>query len=464
MKANTSSAFRMGDVRGIYPDAINEEFSVRFAAAFVKHFELKGTVATGRDMRASSIPLQTALNQGLAGAGVEVLDLGLCATELGYFASAQENINATIIVTASHNPPEYNGFKCVLKNGTAVTFDTGLAEVKQLMQTIDLAPVASACAPTRVDLHPRYIDYIKSRFPFETLTTAHIALNGLNGTAATLADTLASELHIPVSWYRKEPGTIPPQGANPANPQLMQEMKTFMSGKDFDLGVTWDGDCDRCVFFDRNGNLIPTYYIIGLLTRSFLESSPGATIVFESKLCLNTLDVIHRHGGQPARAETGHAFMKRAMREHNAIYGGELSAHHYFGDFYYCDSGMYTWLKILEIIKTSGQTIDGLVGEYRANICCTPEISVSIKNVEQAFASTLKKYERLANRVDHFDGLSFDMPGDWRFTLRQSKTEPLVRINFESRGDPDLLLEEAHEVIEQLNVADRSWCDELYLQ
>ena len=244
----------------------------------------------------------------------------------------------------------------------------------------------------------------------------------------------------------------------------MQEMKTFMSGKDFDLGVTWDGDCDRCVFFDRNGNLIPTYYIIGLLTRSFLESSPGATIVFESKLCLNTLDVIHKHGGQPARAETGHAFMKRAMREHNAIYGGELSAHHYFGDFYYCDSGMYTWLKILEIIKTSGQTIDGLVGEYRTNICCTPEISVSIKNVKQAFASTLKKYERLANRVNHFDGLSFDMPGDWRFTLRQSKTEPMVRINFESRGDPDLLLEEAHEVIEQLNVADRSWCDELYLQ
>jgi phosphomannomutase len=464
MKANSSSAFRLGDVRGIYPASINEEFSARFAVAFTEYFKLNGAVATGRDMRDSSLALQSALNRGFASAGIEVLDLGLCATELGYFASAQENISAAIIVTASHNPPQYNGLKCVLSNGVAVTFETGLAGVEKLMRAVAVPPSATIRKAARYDLHPLYIDYIKSRFPTGTQTTASIALNGLNGTAATLADTLASELKIPVTWYRKDPGPIPLQGADPTNPRLAKEMKKFMAGQDFDLGVTWDGDCDRCVFFDRDGRLLPTYYIIGLLARSFLESNRGAAIVFDTKLCLNTIDVIRNHNGKPVQAETGHAFMKRAMRDHKAIYGGELSAHHYFADFYSCDSGMYAWLKILEIVRTSGQSITGLVSEYRENVCCTPEISVRIDDTEQAFARALQKYDRIAARTDHFDGLSFHMPGDWRFTLRQSKTEPLVRINFESRADPDLLLEDAVKVIDMLKVEGNSWHDELYIQ
>ncbi len=462
MNNNSSSAFRLGDVRGIYPEEIDEAFSLSFAAAFVKHFALGDTVATGRDMRESSAPLQHALNEGLAAAGVEVMDLGLCTTELGYFSSVQDDIDATIIVTASHNPPEYNGFKCVLSRGVAVTYDTGLAEVERLMQTMGPPAQQASRTVTKVDLHPHYIDFIKTQF--QPLTSTHIALNGLNGTAVTLADTLAHELQIPVSWFRKEPGPIPSQGANPANPHLAKEMKNFMAGRAFDLGVTWDGDCDRCVFFDQDGNLIPTYYIIGLLASSFLETSPGAAIVFDTKLCLNTLDVINRYDGRPVPAETGHAFMKLAMREHNAIYGGELSAHHYFGDFYYCDSGMFAWLKVLEVIKNSGQTINDLVSEYRNNVCCTPEISVPLVDAEAAFSSTLRGYEKVARRVDFFDGLSFDMPGDWRFSLRQSKTEPLVRVNFESRGDPDLLLEEAEKIINGLDVAGSDWRSELTIQ
>jgi len=228
--------------------------------------------------------------------------------------------------------------------------------------------------------------------------------------------------------------------------------------------LTWDGDCDRCVFFDQDGNLIPTYYIIGLLASSFLSSSTGAAIVFDTKLCLNTLDVIERHGGKAIPAETGHAFMKQAMRENKAIYGGELSAHHDFGDFYYFDSGMFAWLKILEVIKNSGQTIADLVSEYRENVCCTPEISVHLADAGGAFSATLKNHEAAARAVDYFDVLNFDMPGDWRFTLRHSKTEPLVRVNFESRGNSDLLLEEAKKIIRGLDVADDNWRSELLIQ
>ncbi|MEX0941964.1 MAG: hypothetical protein WD002_05400 [Pseudomonadales bacterium] len=448
MIADSLSAFRLGDVRGIYPSEINEDFVHRFAGAFAEEFNVSNGVAIGRDMRQSSVSLQNALADGFLERGLNVLDLGLCTTELGYFASAAlTGIEATIIVTASHNPGQYNGLKCVLRNGEAVTFNTGLSSVMARMQTGAGKPVANKGRITLFDMQPDYIRYLHTQFRSRITVPGEIALNGLNGTAATLAVSIADQFEIPVTWFRKEPGPIPLEGADPTNPRLVTEMQSFMNGGKFCLGVAWDGDCDRCVFFDDNGNLIPSYYVVGLLAEHFLTKHPGRAIVFDTKLCWNTLDVINQHHGIAVPSETGHAFVKQKMRSHNAIYGGELSSHHFFGNFFYCDSGMYAWLTALEIIGSSKETIGELVQKRREKFYCTPELSFKVSHTAELFSSIEKRFGKLAIAFDDFDGPSFEMPGGWRFSLRQSKTEPLVRLNFESKGERQRLLDNASEVL-----------------
>ena len=442
-------AFRLGDVRGIYPDELDEAFATRFAHAFTGHFRLQGTVATGRDMRASSENLQSALNDGLRACGIQVMNLGLCATELGYFASTRPDIDAAIVVTASHNPEDYNGFKCVLKNGEAVTFETGLNGVMRLMLDGHRNP-GSGGSITAVDLLPGYIDHVRSHFDIEQLNGGHVALNGLNGTATTLAAALASEFHIPVSWFRQDPGPIPMEGADPARPRLVRQMNEFMKDGNFMAGVSWDGDCDRCVFFGSEGRMIPTYYIVGLLAQDFLIRSPAAAIVFDTKLCWNTLEIIDRLGGIAIPSETGHAFMKKHMRRSGAIYGGELSSHHYFGDFFGCDSGMFAWLNVISLIHRAGLDLEDMISDRRERFCCTPEISLGLTDVDAAFEQIISEYGPGAKQVEHFDGIGLHLPEDWRVTLRRSKTEPLLRINFESLGHPDRLLGHAYDLLEHL--------------
>jgi len=459
------SAFRLGDIRGIYPDDIDEEFVEDFAHAFVGHFNLTGRVATGRDMRASSEGLQRALNDTLSGIGIEVVDIGLCPTELGYFASGMPDIHAAIVVTASHNPARYNGLKCVLSDGEAITHEGGLAGIRALMAG-GYRHHQGKGSIVREDFHARYLDFLKTHFPPETLRHGQLALNGLNGTAATMADMIAMEFDLPVTWLRKYPGPMPEQGADPANPRLAREMKGFMEGQGFTLGVAWDGDCDRCVCFDDDGELVPTYYLIGLLIEKFLAEKPGGAIVFDTKLCWNTLDVISRMGGVAVPSETGHAFMKDKMHRHHAVYGGELSSHHYFGDFFGCDSGMFAWLTVQELLA-QGDSIRERIEERRTEIAMTPEINLVLTDVDRAFATVLSAYEEVATGIDHFDGLSFTMPGNWRFSLRRSKTEPVVRLNFEARRAPDALLSEGPRVLEILEAFrgdDGDWISGLRIQ
>ena len=462
MQEHPYSAFRLGDVRGIYPDEINEFFVQKFAMAFIRHFELEGIIAVGRDMRESSLSLQNALMDAIQQSGVRVHDLGLCTTELGYFASTTQSISATIIVTASHNPGAYNGLKCVLQNGIAVTYDTGLAEVEHIMSqmadpqqgpAVDITDQRVDDMPARLaeDLHPAYIRFLKQQFPIDTLSHAELALNGLNGTAVTLAGELTKELGLPVTWFRKLPGPMPSQGADPVNPMLTRQMKKYMSHQNYDLGIAWDGDSDRCVFFDSLGDLIPSYYIIGLLAESYLQQYPGAAIVYDTKLCWNTEKVLSQYGGKAVRSETGHAFMKQRMRENTAVYGGELSSHHFFGDLHHCDSGMMAMLRMLQILKRTDATISELVAGIRQNNACTPEISLSLEEPERAFSELARYYSANATDVYHFDGLHFNFDNVWRFSITQSKTEPVVRFNFETREDGDSLLSNALEVMDRIS-------------
>ncbi len=484
----TLSAFRLGDIRGVYPEDINERFVENFAHAFVGCFNLSGCrVATGRDMRASSESLQATLNTVMAEIGVEVVDIGLCPTELGYFASTTRDIDAAIIVTASHNPARYNGLKCVLKNGRPITEADGLGQIKTLMLEQYRHGVYSHGVYShgvyshgvyshgvkrgrivREDFHDRYLAFLKKNFNPEVLRHGVIALNGLNGTAATMADMLASEFGIPVNWYRKQPGPMPEAGADPANPRLAREMKNFMAAQSYVLGVAWDGDCDRCVCFDEAGDLVPAYYLIGLLIEKFLTDKPGGAIVFDTKLCWNTLDLIQSLGGVPVRAETGHAFMKQKMHDSKAIYGGELSSHHYFGAFSGCDSGMFSWLTVLGILSERDLSIREMISERKARYAITPESSVALTDPDAAMTRLMEVFGNDAHAVEQFDGLAFSMPGDWRFSVKRSKTEPVVRINFEMKrqGQADSLLERGQAVFNVLapfRADEQDWLENFYL-
>lgn len=456
-----SAAFRLGDIRGRYPQDIDEEFVAAFAHAFVGHFDLRGRIATGHDTRLSSPDLHAALNRALASIGIEVVDMGLCPTEVGYFASTCAGIDAVIVVTASHNPPSYNGLKCVLANGRPITRDQGLLAIAGLMAS-GYRHRSAAGAIRHEDFHSQYLTFLSHVFTRQQLAPGNIALNGLNGTAATIADSIATAFDLPVTWLRKQPGQIPVHGADPAHVSLAAEMQSFMAQGNFTLGVAWDGDCDRCVCFDAQGKMVPTYYLISLLIEKFLKASPGAAVVFDTKLCWNTLDVIKRSGGKPVPSATGHAFMKQNMHKHHAVYGGELSSHHYFGAFHGCDSGMFTWLTVLQLLAESELPIHELIEQCRSEVLATPEISLALSDNDAALVALQKKFAGNALQVDQFDGLSFSMPGDWRFSVTRSKTEPVMRLNFEARRSAETMLCDGLQVfaaLEPFRIDDGDWLE-----
>ncbi len=452
------AAFRLGDVRGVYPRDLDHDFAVQFAHAFAEQFSLQGHVAVGRDMRESSIILQEGLHQGLVASGLNVVDLGLCTTELGYFASAEADIAAVIIVTASHNPVEYNGFKCVLHGGVGIHFENGLKQVKALMQQGHRNQVSVRGHVSSRDYHRQYIEFLKRRFSIRPGFGA-IALNGLNGTASTLAADIATEFELPTSWFRKEPGPIPRDGADPVNPRLRQQMSNFMQDKSFSLGVAWDGDCDRCVFFDGSGRYITAYYMVGLLADHILSQTGPAPIVFDTKVYWNLREVMQRHGATPIPSKTGHAFMKEHMKLSGAVYGGELSSHHYFRDFFACDSGMYAWLKVVELVSMVEVPIHELVERRRAMFKCTPELSLQLADADQAMTYILERFAPKAVNVETDDGYGFDM-GGWRFSIKHSKTEPMVRLNLETNGSAESLLDQATQlltILEPYRAEDSDW-------
>lgn len=446
---DTLSAFRLGDIRGEYPQDLDVDFAIQFAHAFAHYYGLKGNVAIGRDMRTSSVVLQDGLNQGFTRSGLNVVNLGLCATELGYFASSMPDIEAAIIVTASHNPARYNGFKCVLHGGAGVHFENGLREVMKLMLAGHTNQVAKKGTVTHRNYNASYIEFLKHRFDINLSNVGVIALNGLNGTASTLAADIAYEFELPVTWFRKEPGPIPEEGADPVNPELRIQMFDYMQSDHFNLGVAWDGDCDRCVFFDGEGRYVPSYYMVGFLAGHILQQTGPANVVYDTKVCWNLMDVLRRNGGTGLPSKTGHSFMKENMKRHNAVYGGELSSHHYFGDFFQCDSGMYAWLKAVEFISHSEMPLEELVAERRLLFKCTPEVSIGLTDSEAAMAYLRKTYAGDARSIDETDGLAFDM-GSWRFSIRDSKTEPRVRVNFETTDSGAKLIEYGGRVLQAL--------------
>lgn len=448
------TAFKAYDVRGRMPDEINEGLARdigRAYAAFVK----ARRVAVGYDIRLSSPALADALKEGLKDGGCDVLDIGLWGTEAVYYATFAGKLDGGIMVTASHNPPDYNGMKFVREESRPISADTGLKDIAALIESGRLPPPAPAAArgtEKKHDIRKDYLDHLLGYVDRGKLRKLKVVVNAGNGGAGLVVDML--EPHLPFEFIKinHDPdGTFPNGIPNPMLEENRAATADAVRRSGADVGLAWDGDYDRCFFFDEEGTFIEGYYLVGLLAEEFLRREPGARIVHDPRLTWNTIDIVRRHGGEPVLCKSGHAFIKAKMREVDGAYGGEMSAHHYFRDFAYCDSGMIPWLLVLQILCERGKTLSQLVGERMRLFPASGEINRHLKTDAKSVLSRVQKlYEKDAQSVDFTDGLSIEF-ADWRFNLRGSNTEPLVRLNVESRGNEALMREKTAELLAQLD-------------
>ncbi len=441
------TCFKAYDVRGRVPEELDEDIGYRIGrgyAAFVK----PRTVAVGRDIRASSPALTEALIKGLTDSGVDVLDIGVGGTELAYFATFSRKLDGGIMVTASHNPPNYNGMKFVREESRPISADTGLQDIRALAEQNQFGPAVAARGKVQqVDIKPAYIEHLLSYVDAEALTPLKIVVNSGNGGAGPIIDLL--EPHLPfrfVKVFHEPDGSFPNGVPNPmieANRTVTIER---LRAERADLGVAWDGDYDRCFLFDELGQFIEGYYIVGLLAQTFLAKGRGERIVHDPRLTWNTLDIVKRGNGEAVQSKSGHAFIKQRMREVDAVYGGEMSAHHYFRQFSYADSGMIPWLLITSIMSARKVSLSTLVGERMRAYPASGEINRKVKDAQAVIALVEAEYTPHAVAVDRTDGLSVEF-ADWRFNLRSSNTEPLLRLNVESRGDSALMRAKTAELL-----------------
>ena len=440
-----SSPFKAYDVRGRVPEELNEELAYRIGRAYAAVVRPRN-VAVGRDVRPSGKGLAEALCRGLNDAGVDVLDIGLCGTEQVYFATFHLGLDGGIMVTASHNPPEYNGMKFVREQGIPISGDSGLAEIERAARRGEFPQAPRKGRTLAADPTPDYIEHLLAQIDVGALRPLHIACNAGNGCAGPILDLLEARLPFRFTKTQHEPdGSFPNGVPNPLLPEKRHATAALVRESGADLGIAWDGDFDRCFFFDEKGEFVEGYYLVGLLAEAALEKNPGARIVHDPRLVWNTIETVKAHGGTPVLCKSGHAFIKERMRAEDAAYGGEMSAHHYFRSFSYCDSGMLPWLLVAEILSRRGVPLSELVADRMRRYPVSGEINRSVADADAVLRAIKEAYAG-SGRVDETDGLSVEYD-TWRFNVRKSNTEPLLRLNVETRGDARLLEEKTGELL-----------------
>ena len=445
----TNKGFKAYDVRGVYPTEVNEELAYRVGRIFSAMFAAE-TVVVGHDIRLSGRALVDALTEGLRHGGTKVIDIGQCGTEMIYFATAHLEADGGIMVTASHNPKEYNGMKLVRKGARPISGDTGLKEIGEMAVASNFvhAQVAGKTLGEleNVDIVPAYIEHLLAYVDKSALKPMKIVANPGNGGAGPIMKELAK--HLPfefVSIFDEPDGSFPNGVPNPILMPNREATAKVVRETGADLGIAWDGDFDRCFLFDENAEFIEGYYIVGLLAEVFLLKEPGAKIMYDPRLTWNTEAILERDGGVPVRCKSGHAFMKECMRQNEVLYGGEMSAHHYFRDFSYCDSGMIPWLLVAELMCRSGKKLSELVGARVDMFPCSGEINRKVEDSPAILKALEEKYAD--GEQDKMDGLSVAY-ADWRFNVRTSNTEPVMRLNVETKGDKELLAAKTAEILE----------------
>jgi phosphomannomutase/phosphomannomutase/phosphoglucomutase len=443
----TLPCFKAYDIRGRIPDELNEDIAYRIGRAYAE-FVRPRKVVIGRDIRLSSEGLSRALAEGLTDGGADVFDIGLCGTEEVYFATFAEKMDGGIMVTASHNPMDYNGMKLVREGSRPISGDTGLDTIKELVASNNFGSPMKKGTVHSLNVKDKYIRHLLGYADLASLKPLKVVVNAGNGCAGPVIDLL--EQHLPFTFIRvhHEPdGNFPNGIPNPLLPENRQATIDAVIAHKADIGIAWDGDFDRCFLFDETGQFIEGYYIVGLLAKAMLAKHPGARIIHDPRLTWNTIETVTQAGGIPVLSKTGHAFIKERMRAEDAVYGGEMSAHHYFRDFAYCDSGMIPWLLVLEIMAKSGKPLSELLAERMRRFPASGEINRRLKDPQAAIDRIEEYYGSLKGHVDYTDGLSMEF-NDWRFNLRCSNTEPVLRLNVEARSSEALMKEKTSEILE----------------
>jgi phosphomannomutase len=437
--------FKAYDIRGKVPSELNEEIVYKIGRAFVELNNAK-KVVIGRDVRQSSPVLAKALANGLTDAGADVIDLGLCGTEMIYFSTPHFDADGGIMITASHNPPEYNGLKFVKRNSVPMGYASGLQKIEQMILNNNLGNLAEKKGTVQeVDIMAEFINNLGQFYDTDKIKPLKVVVNAGNGCVGPALDAIENRLPVNMIKVFHEPDALFPNGVpNPLLPENRQPTIDAIKENNADLGVAWDGDYDRCFFFDENGEFIEGYYIVGLLAKSILKKNPGEKIVHDPRLIWNTIDIVNKYGGEAVVSKSGHAFIKEKMREVNAIYGGEMSAHHYFKANAFSDSGMIPFLLVLQLISEEGKPLSELVGDMIAKYPCSGEINTTLENPKAKIEELKAKYTD--GILDELDGISIEYD-TWRFNVRMSNTEPLLRLNVESKGNVQLMQEKTEELL-----------------
>ncbi|MBR6014030.1 MAG: phosphomannomutase [Selenomonadaceae bacterium] len=442
MSINTSG-FGTYDIRGKYPESINQELAYRVGRVFPELFNAK-KVAIGHDIRLSSPTISDALARGLTEAGCDVFDLGQCGTEMIYFATGFKELDGGIMITASHNPQEYNGMKFVKKEVRPISSIDGLFDIKKAVEdeSRDWSHKKATGTIFKIDIMPDYIKRLLSYVDVKNLKPFKVVINTGNGSAGPIINELEKFLPFEIIKIHNDTNGFFPNGVpNPLLHDSRAETSEAVIKNNAVCGIAFDGDFDRCFLFDEEGKFIEGSYMVGLLAEVFLEKNPGATIICEPRSYWNTADIVESLGGKYVLSRSGHPFMKAVLRQENGIYGGELASHHYFRDFYYCDSGMIPWLMILELLSHNNKKLSEMMAERLETHPVSGEINTKVSSLDK-IQEIMDKIENIygkdGNKLYKIDGLCIEFD-KWRFSLRGSQTEPYIRLNVETRGDKKLM-------------------------
>ncbi|HGM4743508.1 phosphomannomutase/phosphoglucomutase [Stenotrophomonas maltophilia] len=440
----TLPSFKAYDIRGRVPDELDASLARRIGAGTATLLG-PGPVIVGHDIRLSSPELMQAAIEGIKASGRDVIDIGLCGTEEVYFQTFHRKAAGGIMVTASHNPMDYNGMKLVREGAKPISGDTGLFDIRDFAASD--APLGNGTGTVTEDADKSaYIQHLLGYIDVADLKPLKIVTNPGNGGAGLVIDQLAP--HLPFEFIRiqhEADGSFPNGIPNPLLPENRAATRDAVRAHGADFGIAWDGDFDRCFFFDADGNFIEGYYLVGLLATALLARQPGGKVIHDPRLTWNTVEMVEQAGGVPIMSKTGHAFIKERMRAEDAIYGGEMSAHHYFREFAYCDSGMIPWLLIAQLVSSTGKSLGELVADRMQAFPCSGEINFRVDDAKATIARVLAHFQKDTPALDHTDGVSAEFP-QWRFNLRSSNTEPLLRLNIETRGDATLLAQRTEEL------------------
>ena len=433
------TCFKAYDIRGKLGTELNEDIAYKIGRAYGQIYQPK-SVVIGCDIRSSSEALKQATIKGLNDAGVNVLDLGMTGTEEVYFGAFHLDVQGGIEITASHNPMDYNGMKLVRENARPISADTGLKQIQALAETENFIEASKKGSTEKYNILPEFIEHLMTYIDPAKISPMKLVMNAGNGAAGHVVDAIEDKfkhLNVPIEFIKinnEADGTFPNGIPNPILIENRDSTRNAVIQHQADMGIAWDGDFDRCFLFDEKGQFIEGYYIVGLLAQAFLLKQPGEKVVHDPRLVWNTLDIVGQYQGIAVQSKSGHAFIKDVMREHNAVYGGEMSAHHYFRDFAYCDSGMIPWLLAVVVLSETKQSLSSLVEEMIAKFPCSGEINFKVADTQTTIQKIFDHYADQKPMIDYTDGVSLDF-GVWRLNIRASNTEPLLRLNIESRRD-----------------------------